>query len=328
MSDIVNEDDLSALAAEYVIGTLDPDERTRANVLIDVDQGFRDLVGVWERRLGELHLMVEPVEPDGRIWERIRGRLGIVSLPRAPSLPLVAEPKPEPKVEAKLELKLEPKLESGFGAKLGPESESKSEPKAEPSSEPDLSSKSAPEREPLTTEQQLAGLVLEAEKFSERRAAETAAEPSDAAAEAPVEAPANLSGEAGVEARAEARLDEAAEAIAPSEEPGEAEPAAPVEPAALREPAEALPRGLMPPVELSYDFARMREAERRGGAGWRVAALFMAFVAFGLGGLIAAWRLVPDRLPPPLQPAAVLGLTEASAPPERKPAPHGTQFEE
>ena len=37
MPDIVNDDDLSALAAEYVLGTLDPDERTRANVLLDVD---------------------------------------------------------------------------------------------------------------------------------------------------------------------------------------------------------------------------------------------------------------------------------------------------
>ena len=33
MPGIVKEDDLSALAAEYVIGTLDPEERKRANAL-------------------------------------------------------------------------------------------------------------------------------------------------------------------------------------------------------------------------------------------------------------------------------------------------------
>src|SRR5215467_11883802 len=92
MSDIVNDDDLSALAAEYVIGTLDPDERTRANVLLEVDEGFGALVTAWERRLGELHLMVEPVEPNGRIFERIRNRLGI----RAPHAPPPFTPPPPP----------------------------------------------------------------------------------------------------------------------------------------------------------------------------------------------------------------------------------------
>src|SRR5262245_22247065 len=100
MPDIVNDEDLSALAAEYVIGTLDPDERTRANVLLEVDEGFRALVRAWERRLGELHLMVEPVEPDGRIWERVRGRLGIRAAqappPFAPAPPPVPPPPPAP----------------------------------------------------------------------------------------------------------------------------------------------------------------------------------------------------------------------------------------
>jgi anti-sigma-K factor RskA len=71
MPDILSDDDLSPLAAEYVLGTLDSDERTRANVLLDVDHQFRGMVRIWERRLGELHLMVEPVEPDAEIYERI-----------------------------------------------------------------------------------------------------------------------------------------------------------------------------------------------------------------------------------------------------------------
>src|SRR5215813_14268170 len=81
MSDIVNDDDLSALAAEYVLGTLEADERTRANVLLDVDHGFRGLVRVWERRFGELHLMVEPVEPDAKIWQRIKGKVNSAAAP-------------------------------------------------------------------------------------------------------------------------------------------------------------------------------------------------------------------------------------------------------
>ena len=76
MSDILNNDDLNALAAEYVLGTLDYEERKGATSLQEVDHGFRGLVRIWERRFGELHLMVEPVEPDAKVWERIKGKLG------------------------------------------------------------------------------------------------------------------------------------------------------------------------------------------------------------------------------------------------------------
>jgi anti-sigma-K factor RskA len=94
MSGIVNETDLSAFAAEYVIGSLDPDERARANAQLEIDEGFRALVRAWERRLGELHLMVEPVEPDGRIWDRISGRLGIRTPVPPPFVPPPFAPPP------------------------------------------------------------------------------------------------------------------------------------------------------------------------------------------------------------------------------------------
>jgi anti-sigma-K factor RskA len=76
MSDVLSNDDLNALAAEYVLGTLDYEERKGATSLQEVDHGFRGLVRIWERRLGELHLMVEPVEPDAKVWERIKLKLG------------------------------------------------------------------------------------------------------------------------------------------------------------------------------------------------------------------------------------------------------------
>lgn len=75
MSDVLNDDDMHALAAEYVLGTLEPDERVRAHAMLDVDHGFRAMVRIWERRFGELHLMVEPVDPPPEIWDRIKAQL-------------------------------------------------------------------------------------------------------------------------------------------------------------------------------------------------------------------------------------------------------------
>src|SRR6267378_5321051 len=74
MSQIVSGN-TDALAAEYVLGTLDPEERTQARALLEIDQEFVAKVRLWERRLGELHLMVEPVEPDGEIWHRIKSKM-------------------------------------------------------------------------------------------------------------------------------------------------------------------------------------------------------------------------------------------------------------
>jgi hypothetical protein len=74
MSQIVTGNS-DALAAEYVLGTLDPEERTQARALLEIDQEFVAKVRLWERRLGELHLMVEPVEPEGKIWERIKAKM-------------------------------------------------------------------------------------------------------------------------------------------------------------------------------------------------------------------------------------------------------------
>ena len=68
MSDVVSNDELNALAAEYVLGTLDYEERKGANALLEVDPTFRGIVRIWERRFGDLHLMVESVEPDPQLW--------------------------------------------------------------------------------------------------------------------------------------------------------------------------------------------------------------------------------------------------------------------
>jgi hypothetical protein len=292
MPDIVNDDDLSALAAEYVLGTLEADERTRANVLLDVDHGFRGLVRVWERRFGELHLMVEPVDPDARVWQRIKGKLADPAAPPSavrsepvpvirpePPLAVAPEPPTSPEPEAKLEIKPETTPEPEIQSTLVPEVRSDGLPKADP----DVVA---------TAEQRLAELINEVERFSDKR-------PTDP-------------GEAAVAA-----------ALA---EP----PPLQAEPEEAREP-ERVARDGAPAALLAPDDVRPAVRERparvpRVGR-WRAATLFMTLIAFGLGGLIAAWRFVPDRLPQQLRPAEVLKLSGIQ-PPERKPAQHGTQFEE
>src|SRR3989440_12862656 len=111
--DVIAAPDTDVLAGEYVLGTLDPDERAAAHNLIAADAAFAAKVKVWERRLGELHLMVEPIEPEGDVWSRIKARLPepepqpepAITLPEF-NLELEPEPQPEPKEERAAELEL------------------------------------------------------------------------------------------------------------------------------------------------------------------------------------------------------------------------------
>jgi anti-sigma-K factor RskA len=70
------DDDKDALAAEYVLGTLSSDERDQAEAMLSIDPGFEAAVRQWERRLGELNVMVEAVEPRPQVWDRIKVGLG------------------------------------------------------------------------------------------------------------------------------------------------------------------------------------------------------------------------------------------------------------
>ena len=60
---------------------------------------FAAKVKEWECRLGELHLMVEPVEPEWQVWERVRTKIGgfesipLFKLPAADKI--TPEPEPE-----------------------------------------------------------------------------------------------------------------------------------------------------------------------------------------------------------------------------------------
>jgi anti-sigma-K factor RskA len=97
------DDAQDALAAEYVLGTLSADEREHAEALLTLDPGFAASVRMWERRLGELNVMVEAVEPPPELWDKIKAELGVVEpASEAPAAPVLATPvlaTPEPPVE-------------------------------------------------------------------------------------------------------------------------------------------------------------------------------------------------------------------------------------
>jgi anti-sigma-K factor RskA len=71
----VEQDDQELLAAEYVLGTLDAGERARAQALAAMDPGFAAAVRGWERRLGELNVLVAAVEPPPELWDRIKAAI-------------------------------------------------------------------------------------------------------------------------------------------------------------------------------------------------------------------------------------------------------------
>ncbi len=50
----LDQDEKDVLAAEYVLGTLDSDDRANVEMLFTLDPDFAAAVAKWERRLGEL----------------------------------------------------------------------------------------------------------------------------------------------------------------------------------------------------------------------------------------------------------------------------------
>jgi anti-sigma-K factor RskA len=74
---VVNDtEDLDALAAEYVLGSLDDAERTAAEARLLADGGFRARVAAWQQRLQPLADIAAPVEPPAGLRERILAGVG------------------------------------------------------------------------------------------------------------------------------------------------------------------------------------------------------------------------------------------------------------
>jgi anti-sigma-K factor RskA len=110
------DEDRDALAAEYVLGTLSADERDQAEALLAIDPGFAGIVRVWERRLGELNVMVEAIEPPAEVWDQIKSRIerpvpGLAAEEEftfPPAGDAVPQPPRETAAEASSEAKAEP----------------------------------------------------------------------------------------------------------------------------------------------------------------------------------------------------------------------------
>lgn len=86
------DDDHIAMAAEYVLGTLEGDERAQVETMIAVDPEFKTLVEVWERHLGELHAMVNAVEPPEEVWAKIRTAVTAIAPDTSMRLPEISAP--------------------------------------------------------------------------------------------------------------------------------------------------------------------------------------------------------------------------------------------
>jgi len=122
----MTDEEMDGLAAEYVLGTLAADERANAEGLIASNPAFADSVRQWERRLGELNVMVEAVEPPPRVWDRIKSGLGtglgsarsvpIDNLQLPPLMPSAAQLPPMPEAAPAMESHIEEPEEIGAPA--------------------------------------------------------------------------------------------------------------------------------------------------------------------------------------------------------------------
>ena len=87
----MSDEDFDALAAEYVLGTLTAEERDTVEQLAAQDAGYASRIAAWERRLGTLEAMVDPIEPPAELWTRIRASIVEIHPDAALRLPEVVE---------------------------------------------------------------------------------------------------------------------------------------------------------------------------------------------------------------------------------------------
>ncbi|MGC4076914.1 MAG: anti-sigma factor [Rubrivivax sp.] len=80
-------DERSAAAGEYVLGTLDVDERRRFEAALAGDRALQAEVAAWQDRLLPLARHAPPVEPPPGLWPAIEARLGTRPTPRPAAPP-------------------------------------------------------------------------------------------------------------------------------------------------------------------------------------------------------------------------------------------------
>jgi len=72
-------EDIEALAGEYVLGTLDRQERIAVAARREKDAALDKAIADWERRLGPLTELVPPVAPPPNLYSKIRAQIGLSS---------------------------------------------------------------------------------------------------------------------------------------------------------------------------------------------------------------------------------------------------------
>lgn len=114
------DEDRAGLAAEFVLGTLDAAEREQAEEYMRSDPAFAALVQDWERRLGELHAMVDPVPPPPELWMAIQGRLAELEPASEVRLPgFLESPAPSAEGESANVVNLTRRLRGWRGGAIG-----------------------------------------------------------------------------------------------------------------------------------------------------------------------------------------------------------------
>ncbi|WP_454675029.1 anti-sigma factor [Achromobacter pestifer] len=81
-----SQDDLEALAGEYVLGTLSAAQRRSVQTRLTHDAALRVAVAQWEERLLPLTNLSEPVEPSTSLWPRIANTLDAARAPMRPAV--------------------------------------------------------------------------------------------------------------------------------------------------------------------------------------------------------------------------------------------------
>ena len=331
MSDVAHTD---ALAAEYVLGTLDSDEREQARALLRTDAAFAVKVSQWERRLGELHLMVEPVEPDAGIWARIKPKMPEAQQRSNVRLPEAHIPEPAPATIPTEAPSLDAIEATISETALALTSEAAAAPASEPAEAPASEAVAAPTSEatepPISEPDALTWDTTEApvQETNADAAPISALEAAPDAAAMPGPPESVLS---APEATATATLDVTpAPAWHATPIPAVVVESAAVPPAVPPAP----PAAIIPTPEATRrtdETARQVVAIHRRLRRWRAFAILMTLVVVAVAALLAAWKFAPERVPPVLQPFELLryvGVTPRGAAPSRRPVPPPSHLEE
>jgi hypothetical protein len=297
MSNFLIDDDTNLLAAEFVLGTLDSEERANAQSLLRIDHRFIAMVRIWERRLGELHLMVEPIEPGPEMLARIKAKLAQLPPEEGPAGAPSADARPTP------------------GPKV-PEA-------AKPAEAANLAETSGPE----------------AAAAAAARPVETLDGPASVTADAAPSGPETLAPAASPPAPA-SEAEPAAGKAEPVEEVRSpetvlrsergAEPRAAEAPSLVPPPFPSLAPPKLPdkPAEFREDEREVTTRMVRSRGRWRAFSVLLLLVVVAIGGLVAAWRFAPERVPPALQPTQIMTAIGIGSPPPPAARPTPGAFDE